>query len=229
VRHKAQNYTTDANTAALYHLDEASGASAADASANSNTGTVSGATFGTGNLNNGLSLNGATDQVSAPDSTSLSLTQNNTLEAWTKFSSAFSATSHGQQQGIIDKGAYKLYYDQETGKVTYELANAGATSWTQQAGNDVKGSWDLNGKLSVNAQVAIGTDVYAGLGNAVGDAEVWKWNGTTWSQVGGDGKNSSWADQTYENVSSLATSGTTLYAGLGSPVVQLGRRSVATA
>src|SRR5262249_25925493 len=113
-------------------------------------------------------------------------------------------------------GAYKLYYDQETGKVTYELANAGSTTWTQQAGNDIKGSWDLNGKFAVNAQVAIGGNVYAGLGNAVGDAEGWKWNGTSWTQVGGDGKNSSWADQTYENVMSMAANGTILYAGLGS-------------
>src|SRR6185369_207126 len=136
-------------------------------------------------------FNGTTGQVSAPDSSSLSLSQDNTLEAWTKFGTTFGASTHDQRQTIIDKGAYKLYYDQETGKVTYELANSSGTTWTQQAGNDIKGSWDLNGKFAVNAQVSVGTDVYAGLGNAVGDAEVWKWDGSTWTQVGGDGKNSS--------------------------------------
>ncbi len=216
VRHKAQNYTTDADTVALYHLDENSGTSAADSSSNGNTGSVTSGIFGVGNLNNALAFNGTNTQISAPDSASLSLSQNNSLEAWTKFSSTFGAGTHDNKQGVIDKGAYKLYYDKETGKVTYELASASATTWTQQAGNDIKGSWDLNGKFAVNAQVAIGGNVYAGLGNAIGDAEVWKWDGTNWSMVGGDGKNSSWPDQTYENVVSMAASGTTLYAGLGS-------------
>ena len=120
--------------------------------------------------------------------------------------------------GVIDKGSYKLYYDQETGKVTYELANNSANTWTQQAGNDIKGSWDLNGKPIINDQVIIAGNLYVGLGNAVGDAEVWKWDGSTWTMVGGDGKNSSWPDQTYENVKSLAANGNTLYAGLGSTV-----------
>jgi hypothetical protein len=215
-RLKAQNYTSDANTAALFHLDEASGTSAADSSSNNNTGTVAGGTFGTGNLNNGLALNGTNGRISAADSASLSLNQDNTLEAWTKFNTTFGANTHDTRQGVIDKGAYKLYYNRVTGKVTYELANASATSWSQQAGNDINGSWDLNGKLAVNAQVTVGGNVYAGLGNAVGDAEVWMWNGTVWSQVGGDGKNSSWADQTFENVMSMAVNGNTLYAGLGS-------------
>jgi Purple acid Phosphatase, N-terminal domain len=216
VRHKAQNYSADANTQALYHFDESSGGTASDSSANSNPLTVSNSTFAAGNLNNALSLNGSSASGSAADSSSLSLTQANSLEAWTKFNNSFGAGSHDNKQGIIDKGSYKLYYDQETGKVTYELANTTATSWTQQAGNDIKGSWDLNGKLAVNSQVVIGSNVYVGLGNAVGDAEVWKWDGTDWTQIGGDGINDGWADQTFENVTSLAANGTTLYAGLGS-------------
>ncbi len=216
-RLKAQNYSSDANTSALYHLDESNGTAASDSSSNNNTATTSGSpTFGTGNLNNALSFNGTTQNASAPDSTSLSLSQQNSLEAWTKFNSSFSAGSHDQKQGILDKGAYKLYYDQETGKVTYELANSTATAWSQQAGNDINGSWDLNGKFAVNAQQYVNGKLYVGLGNAVGDAEVWSWDGTSWSQVGGDGKNSSWADQTYENVDTLNFNGNTLYAGLGS-------------
>lgn len=218
-RLKAQGYTVDANTRALYHMDDASGTNVSDSSANNNAGTVGNtSSWITGNMNGALSLNGALTSVSAPDSASLSLSQGNTLEGWTKFNTSFGAGTHEHKQGIIDKGSYQLYYDQETGKVTYELENASATTWTQQAGNDIKDSWDANGKFAVQSQVAIGSDVYAGLGNAIGDAEVWKWNGTIWSQVGGDGKNSSWADQTYENVTSLAVSGTTLYAGLGSSV-----------
>ncbi len=216
VRHKAQNYTTDANTQALYHFDESSGSTAADSSANSNPLAATNGTFTTGNLNNGISLNGTTSRLSAPDSSSLSLTGQHTIEGWAKLNSNFSPTSSTERQGIVDKGDYQLYYDNETGKVTYELASSMASNWTQQAGNDIKGSWDQNGKIALNAQVAIGSDVYVGLGSGTADAEVWKWDGSNWSQVGGDGKNDSWADQTFENVTSLAANGTTLYAGLGS-------------
>jgi hypothetical protein len=216
-RLKAQNYTTDGNTKGLFHLDESVGTSVSDSSGNSNNGTVGNtASWVAGSLNNALSLNGALTGVTVPDSASLSLSQANSLEGWTKFNSAFGVGTHDHKQGVMEKGAYRLYYDQETGKVTYELANNTATTWTQRAGNDINGSWDLNGKFAVNAQVNIGTDVYAGLGNAIGDAEVWKWNGSTWSQVGGDGKNSSWNDQTFENVVSMNKNGTILYAGLGS-------------
>lgn len=215
VRLKAQGYTTDSNTKALYHLDESSGA-AADSSANANDATPDNASYTTGVMNNGLSLDGTTASASAADSSSLSLGQSNTLEAWTKFDGSFSAGSHDHRQGVVDKGAYKLYYDQETGKATYELVNSTATTWSQKAGSDIGNSWDLNGKLNVVSQVVIGSDLYAGLGNAVGDAEVWRWDGTEWSQVGGDGRNGSWADQTFENVTSIAANGTTLYAGLGS-------------
>ena len=213
---KALNYISDTDTAGLYHFDAVSGATAVDSSASANDGLIIGSpTWVAGSLNNAHSFSGG-KYATLPDSAPLSLAQTNSLEAWTKFDTAFGVGTHDRKQGVLDKGAYRLYYDQETAKVTYELENASATTWTQQAGNDIKGSWDLNGKFSVNAQVNVGADVYVGLGNAVGDAEVWKWNGTTWTQIGGDGKNSSWADQTFEAVWSLAVNGTTIYAGLGS-------------
>jgi hypothetical protein len=65
--------------------------------------------------------------------------------------------------------------------------------------------------------VSDGTNLYAGLGNnPAGKAEVWRWNGTSWSQVGGDGLNSSWTTAgAYERVTSMVADGTTVYAGLG--------------
>ncbi len=214
-RLKVQNYTTDANTMGLWHLDESSGTTVDDASANNNDGTASIASWTTGNLNNAFSLDGLTKKISIPDSSSLSLSQSNTLEAWTKFGTAFSAGSTEYEQGIIDKGDYKLYYDNETGKVTYELVNTTETDWTQRAGLDINESWDLNGKLDVNSSIVVGSNIYVGLGNAAGDAEVWKWDGTIWEQVGGDAINSSWAAQTFETVSAMATDGTNLYIGIG--------------
>jgi hypothetical protein len=216
VRLKAQNYATDANTIALYHLDESLGTTADDASANANDGTTGGSpTFTAGNLNNGIDLDGTDDFISVPDSASLSLTQAHSLEAWTRLDTAFDATSHSQRQGIYDKGDYQLYYDNETGKVTYEIANASANTWTQEAGNDIQASWDLNGNPNIESQNVIGTNLYIGTGNGTGDAEVWMWNGTTWSQIGGDGLNNCWPTNTYESVLSMANDGSNLYVGLG--------------
>ncbi len=216
-RLKAQNYASDANTVALFHMDESSGSTASDSSSNGNDGTVSNGTFGTGNLNNSLSFNGTSSSVGVPDSASLSLAQQNTLEGWTKLNNAFSAGGDSQRQSIVDKGDYQLYYDNETGKVTYELADKNATTWSLAGGNDTGGSWDTNGKRSVNAQVKIGSDIYVGIGVDVGDAEVWKWDGSAWTQIGGGAGavNGSWDGNTYEGVYSLATDGTNLYAGLG--------------
>jgi len=217
-RLKAQNYANDANTKALYHFDESGGTNVSDSSSNSNDATLSGGSFTTGNLNNAVSLNGTNEFASANNSPSLQLGQQQSIEGWTKFSSPLSAGSSSHRQGIVDKGDYQLYYDNETGKVTYELADANASTWTPAGGNDVNGSWDLNGKRAVNATTKMGSDIYAGIGMDVGDAEVWKWNGTDWTLIGGGSSsvNNSWNASTYEGVYSLATDGTNLYAGLGS-------------
>lgn len=216
-RLKAQNYTSDAQTAALYHMDETNGTTLADSSANANNGTVANGTFGTGNLNNALTFNSTTSSVSVPDSASLSLTQKNSIEAWTKLNNPFSAGSSQQRQSIVDKGDYQLYYDNESGKIAYELADKNANSWTLAGGNDVNGGWDTNGKNSVNSQVKIGSNIYVALGTAIGDAEVWRWNSGTWTLIGGGpaAVNNSWDGNTYEGVYTLASDGTNLYAGLG--------------
>ncbi|MCA9347006.1 fibronectin type III domain-containing protein [Candidatus Saccharibacteria bacterium] len=215
-RLKAQNYSNDASTAALYHFDESGGSNVTDSSSNGNDGTLDGGSFVIGNLNNAVSLNGTTDSISAPDSSSLRLGQQQTIEAWTKFSSAFSSTSHDKRQEIIDKGDYQLYFDNETGKLTYELADSNATTWSQVAGDDINGSWDRDGNLTIESVNIIGTNLYVGLGSGTGDAEVWRWNGTSWTQIGGDGLNNCWPTNTFETVSSMANDGTNLYVGLGS-------------
>ena len=210
-RLKAQNYTSDANTKALYHMDESGGTSITDSSANSNNATLNGGSFTTGNLNNAVSINGISDYIKAPNSSSLQLGQSQTIEGWVKFNSQFDAGSKDRRNAVVDKGDYQLYFDNETGKLTYELADSSAPNWTQAGGG-----WETGGKRSVSSNVVIGSNVYAGIGNnIVGDAEVWKWDGSTWTKIGGDGVNGGWADQVYEEVTSLATDGTNLYAGLG--------------
>jgi hypothetical protein len=199
----------------LYHFDESSGSTAPDNSGNSNVGNLLGdTTFGAGILNNSLTMDGSGDYVSVPDNSSLTLSGQQTLESWVKFNSNFS-TDSTQDYGVIDKGNYKLYFDRTSGKLNYEIANNSASNWTKAAGGDVNGSWDFDGKTIVRSIKIDGSDIYVGLGLGTGDAEVWKWNGTKWTKIGGDGVNSSWADQVFEDVNSLVISGNHLYAGLG--------------
>ncbi|MFZ1483691.1 MAG: hypothetical protein WAS36_01620, partial [Candidatus Saccharimonadales bacterium] len=214
-RLKAQNYANDANTRALYHFNESGGTTATDSSSNNNTATISGGSFSSGSLDNAVLLDGVDDSISAPNSASLQLGQQHTIEAWTKLANSFDETSHDRRNAVVDKGDYQVYYDNETGKLTYEIANASSTNWDQAAGSNIGGSWGTNGKRSVTSSIAIGSDVYAGLGNQLGDAEIWQWDGSQWTMIGGDGINGSWDDQTFEDVYSMATDGTNVYAGLG--------------
>ncbi|GAB4026676.1 MAG: hypothetical protein Fur0011_2860 [Candidatus Microgenomates bacterium] len=214
-RLSVQNYATDSATKLLMHLDESSG-DATDSAVPAGVTTTTDLGYTTGSLNNAGDFNGSSSVISVADNAAISISGAHTIEAWVKLDNNLSVSSDTQKQGILDKGDYKLYFDQNNGKVVYELANSTSTTWTQQAGNDIKGSWDLNGKNYVLASVADGNgNVYAGLGAAVADAEVWKWNGSAWSQVGGDGKNSSWSDQQFESVRTLTVIGNYLYAGLG--------------
>ena len=102
--------------------------------------------------------------------------------------------------------------------MTYELANNSANTWSQAAGNGtIDGSWDQSGVQGVFDQVKMGSDIYASTAGAVGDAQVWKWDGSTWTMIGGGANavNGSWDANTYEGAYALATDGTNIYVGLG--------------
>jgi len=74
---------TPTGLVAAYSFDEGSGTTAADASGNGNTGTVSGATWTTAGRNGGaLSFDGASDYVTVAGSASLGLATAATVEAW---------------------------------------------------------------------------------------------------------------------------------------------------
>ncbi len=219
---KVQEYSSDANTMGLYHFNESSGSTAADNSSHNNDATLKNSSFGPGNLNNALNLNGTTSSGTVPNSASLEITKDNTVEGWTKFNDNFSAGSNDRRQAVVDKGDYQLYFDNETGKAVYELANKDANTWTQEGGNSLNGSWDQTGKNSVLSQVKIGSNVYVGIGSYAGDAEVWRWDGSSWTQIGGGNPaiNGSWAANAYAGVYSMETDGTNLYVGLGVSVTQ---------
>jgi glucose/arabinose dehydrogenase len=96
---------------AAYGFNEGSGATTADASGNSHTGTISGAAWSTqGRFGNALSFDGVNDWVTAADSPLLDLTTGMTLEAWV-FPTAH---GNGTWRNVIMKErpggeAYNLY------------------------------------------------------------------------------------------------------------------------
>jgi hypothetical protein len=73
------------STAGLWHFNEGTGATAADATTNGNTGTVSGAAWTTGKFGSGLVFDGVADYVEMSDSPSLDITGAVTIEAWVRF------------------------------------------------------------------------------------------------------------------------------------------------
>jgi hypothetical protein len=72
-----------ANLVGAWGFDETTGTTAADASGQSNTGTITGATHSAaGKFGGALSFNGTSNWVTVPDANSLDLTTGMTLEAW---------------------------------------------------------------------------------------------------------------------------------------------------
>ncbi len=91
-----QELTADNHTVALWHMNDASGASVTDSSGNSNTGTATGTTITTGKFGNARSFNGSSDYITVTDSISLKPSRI-TMEVWIKTSVT------GVEQMIIDK------------------------------------------------------------------------------------------------------------------------------
>jgi len=119
----------------------------------------------------------------------------------------------------------------------WRCTNCGTSpSWTiiggshNSTGANVNSSWGITpynantATESVRSMVVMGSHLYVGLGDTVNashtDAEIWRCTncGTSpsWTKVAGDGTPAAWANNVYEMVFSLATNGTTLWAGLGS-------------
>jgi hypothetical protein len=96
--------TADANTVALYHLNEASGTTFADASSNHNDGTIDTLNWSAdGKFGSGLKYASQGQSASAADSTSFdSLSNAITAEAWVKVSDI--TIDHNKFLGIVGKG-----------------------------------------------------------------------------------------------------------------------------
>jgi hypothetical protein len=74
----------------------------------------------------------------------------------------------------------------------------------------------FSGIEEVVAMDSTATDLYVGTGSTAGDGDFWRFDGvSTWTQIGGDGLNSSWAAATYERVRDIKVSGSVIYVGIG--------------
>jgi hypothetical protein len=89
------------------------------------------------------------------------------------------------------------------------------TNWTHIGGQGINSSWAFRTYEVVTSLQWYSGKLYAGLGSTAGDAEVWEWNGSAWTQVGGTASGN-WGDAAvYESVPALAVYGGNLYAGIG--------------
>lgn len=95
-----REYTSDSNTVALWHLNEATATTATDSSSNSFDLTASGTTVDTsGKFGNARTISSGTDTLTKTHETKLSLENSPwTVEGW------FKTTNTTQNQMIMDKG-----------------------------------------------------------------------------------------------------------------------------
>jgi hypothetical protein len=101
---------------AAYGFDEASGATATDASGSGNAGTIAGATRAAGRFGGALAFDGLDDWVTVADSASLDLTTGMTLEAWvnpTAISGPWRTVLVKEATGGL---AYALYAGEDSGR-----------------------------------------------------------------------------------------------------------------
>ena len=83
---------------ACWHMDEGEGSVIYDTSGNGNDGTIYGATWTDGKFGKALSFDGENDYVKIPDSASLDITDEITIEVRVK-----TDTPVGESVGIVDK------------------------------------------------------------------------------------------------------------------------------
>ena len=123
--------------------------------------------------------------------------------------------SSWSQVGDLGASAADVHSLTVSGSVLYAATAGGVWEWDisaatpawRQLGGSGSGSAFAAGALAV-----MGSDIYALVGNPYGSpsgqAQVWEWNGTTWSAVGAS------TDPLYATeVRTLAPSSSTLYAG----------------
>jgi ABC-type multidrug transport system ATPase subunit len=102
--------------------------------------------------------------------------------------------------------------------------NGSANNWTIIGGNYVNDSWGFYPFSRVESMVSGNGKLYVGMGatssGKYGSAVVWQHDGTSWTRIGGGGKNGSWTGTfspltAYETINSMVMYAGKLYVGLG--------------
>lgn len=212
VRLKSCGYSlaanNDSNSQAYYNFDQTdqTGNAFTDNSGNGNVLTGVGTTATTSGCPNNAANFAGSNYLTAPDSTSLALGSNQSIEAMIKLGGGFSSSSANDEY-ITDKGGYKLYLDHGTGKLTYELAS-NSTSRNTLAGPWVTSSGSSgSGMTAVHDQIKYNTDIYYSVGDGTTDSGVWRLDtaSNTKQRIG-----ASYVTGTLSNAT-IASNGSTLY------------------
>lgn len=141
--------TSTAGLVAAYSFNQNSGTTLTDSSGNNNKGTIANGTWVSGGLfgGNALSFNGQNTWVTVPNSTSLNLTSEMTLEAWVK-PTTFTSSSVVAMKESTDGLSYAIY--------AANNAQDGAPT-PADALIDVNGSWTQAGNTNDNDLLPTGT------------------------------------------------------------------------
>lgn len=96
-----------------------------------------------------------------------------------------------------------------------EIYSYNGSSWTKIGGDGLNSSWNTVYENVQSILCHSNGRVYAGLGDTTGDDEVWEWNGSSWTKIGGDSVLSSWGSTAHNRVSRMAEYNGKLVAGVG--------------
>ena len=143
--------------------------------------------------------------------------------SWTKIGGDGTGTSWATSVRVRDiisytnPGGYTALYAGKGATNDAEVWRYSATStaWEVIAGNGENGSWSANEYNIVRDFFVMDGLLYVSTAEDLGDADVWEYNGSTWTQIGGDSINSSWDGATHPAVTQLGSFNGKLYANTG--------------
>ncbi len=170
-------YSTDANTVGLYHLNTGSGSTATDSSGNNNDGTIGGASWTTDAKfgSYALSFDGDDDYIDFGDVFDEST---GSIEMWFKLDENFNSSSNSDMmlfsKYVKVQGkeySVRLKFEADDGKIYFVITKQDApysiysdsVSWVGSTWYHVASTWGSNGmKMYINNTVQQDTDGYTG-------------------------------------------------------------------
>lgn len=138
--------------------------------------------------------------------------------SWTKLRASTSWGSGYDEVSSLAVYKGDLYAGLGSGTGEAEVWKYDGSVWIQVGGDGSGESgsergWNFSYE-KVRSMVTYNGELYVSLGDSAGDGEVWKYNGSLWIKVAGDGTNSSWP-ATIELVNDMLVYRGKLYAATG--------------